>query len=281
MQKRFLDAGFSPDDVHLLGPDPRKQNLVVRYRADGAPAEKPVLFLCHIDVVQALRSDWHTDPFEFVEKDGYYYGRGTQDMKDSDAALVATFLRLHREGYKPQRDLILALTADEEGRQVQWRQLAGAAASRPGRRGLRHQSRRGRRGAGPWARRGGRCRSDREGLFRLPDHGGQSRRAQFAAPARQRHLRADRGAQQAGRLLVSIRTERGDAHLLQESRRAGNGPDRRGHARHPGHAARPGCRRAAERRAQLQLQLPHHLRGHAPRRPATPTTRCRRPRRPT
>jgi acetylornithine deacetylase/succinyl-diaminopimelate desuccinylase-like protein len=70
-----------------------------------------------MDVVQALRSDWSTDPFQFVEKDGYYYGRGTQDMKESDAALVATFLRLHREGYKPRRDLILALTADEEGGQ--------------------------------------------------------------------------------------------------------------------------------------------------------------------
>jgi acetylornithine deacetylase/succinyl-diaminopimelate desuccinylase-like protein len=115
MQKRFLDAGFAADDVHLLGPDARKQNLVVRMRAAGSPNEKPVLFLCHIDVVEALRSDWHTDPFEFVEKDGYFYGRGTQDMKDSDAALVETFLRLHREGYKPQRDLILALTADEEG----------------------------------------------------------------------------------------------------------------------------------------------------------------------
>ena len=115
MQKRFLDAGFPPEDVHLLGPDPRKQNLVVRLRAAGHPTEKPVLFLCHMDVVEALRSDWHTDPFEFVEKDGYYYGRGTQDMKDSDAALVATLLRLHHEGYKPKRDLILALTADEEG----------------------------------------------------------------------------------------------------------------------------------------------------------------------
>ena len=115
MQKRFLDAGFPAGDLHLLGPDPRKQNLVVRFRAAGTPAEKPVLFLCHLDVVQALRSDWHTDPFEFVEKDGYFYGRGTQDMKDSDAVLVATFLRLHREGYKPRRDLILALTADEEG----------------------------------------------------------------------------------------------------------------------------------------------------------------------
>jgi acetylornithine deacetylase/succinyl-diaminopimelate desuccinylase-like protein len=115
MQKRFVDAGFSADDVHLIGPDARKMNLVVRIRAAGTPTAKPVVFLAHIDVVQALRSDWNTDPFEFVEKDGYYYGRGTQDMKDSDAALVFTFLRLHREGYKPKRDLILALTADEEG----------------------------------------------------------------------------------------------------------------------------------------------------------------------
>jgi acetylornithine deacetylase/succinyl-diaminopimelate desuccinylase-like protein len=115
MQKRFLDAGFPAGDVHLLGPDPRKQNLVIRFRAAAPSAQKPVLFLCHMDVVQALRSDWTTDPFQFAEKDGYYYGRGTQDMKESDAALVATFLRLHREGYKPRRDLILALTADEEG----------------------------------------------------------------------------------------------------------------------------------------------------------------------
>ena len=67
MQKRFLDAGFPPEDVHLLGPDPRKQNLVVRLRAAGQPDKKPVLFLCHMDVVEALRSDWHTDPFQFVE----------------------------------------------------------------------------------------------------------------------------------------------------------------------------------------------------------------------
>src|SRR5271166_3809129 len=86
MQKRFLEAGFPPEDVHLLGPDARKQNLVVRLRAAGPTNEKPVLFLGHMDVVQALRSDWHTDPFQFVEQDGYYYGRGTQDMKNSDAA---------------------------------------------------------------------------------------------------------------------------------------------------------------------------------------------------
>src|SRR5580698_4823048 len=91
MQKRFLVAGFPPEDVHLLGPDARKMNLVVRYRAAGQPTGKPVVFLCHVDVVQALRADWNTDPFQFIEKDGYFYGRGTQDMKDSDAALVQTF----------------------------------------------------------------------------------------------------------------------------------------------------------------------------------------------
>ena len=113
MRKRFLDAGFAANEVHLLGPDPRKQNLVVRIKGTGNG--KPILFLCHMDVVEALPKDWHTVPFKFVEKDGFYYGRGTQDMKDSDAALVATFLHLHRDGYKPVRDLILALTADEEG----------------------------------------------------------------------------------------------------------------------------------------------------------------------
>lgn len=115
MQKRLLDAGFAREDIQLLGPDPHKQNLVVRFRAAGTPDKKPVLFLCHMDVVEALRSDWTTDPFELVEKDGFFYGRGVEDMKDGDAAMVATFLRLHREGYKPKRDLILALTADEEG----------------------------------------------------------------------------------------------------------------------------------------------------------------------
>lgn len=115
MQRRMLDAGFAPQDVQLLGPDARKQNLVVRIHAAGTPTEKPVLFLGHLDVVEALRSDWTTDPFALVEKDGYFYGRGTQDMKDGDAAIVSSFLRLHREGFRPKRDLIFALTADEEG----------------------------------------------------------------------------------------------------------------------------------------------------------------------
>ncbi len=113
MRARLLDGGFSEGDLFLGGPNDRKMNLVVRYRGTGAL--KPILMIGHLDVVEAPRDEWHTDPFDFVEKDGYYYGRGTQDMKDSDAIMVTNFIRLKQEGYKPDRDLILALTADEEG----------------------------------------------------------------------------------------------------------------------------------------------------------------------
>lgn len=113
MAKRFLDAGFPASDVQVVGPNDRKKNLVVRYRGTGK--KKAALIICHLDVVEALRKDWTTDPFQFVEKDGYFYGRGTQDMKSADAIMVTNFLRLHKEGFQPDRDLILALTADEEG----------------------------------------------------------------------------------------------------------------------------------------------------------------------
>lgn len=113
MAQRLLDAGFSPSDVQVLGPNPRKFNMVVRIHGTGA--HKPILLICHLDVVQALRRDWTMDPFTFIEKDGYFYGRGTEDVKDGDAIFVTTFIQLHRENYKPDRDIILALTADEEG----------------------------------------------------------------------------------------------------------------------------------------------------------------------
>jgi acetylornithine deacetylase/succinyl-diaminopimelate desuccinylase-like protein len=113
MATRLKAAGFPAADIQVLGPTDRKGNLVARLRGRGV--RKPVLILGHLDVVEARRSDWTTDPFRFVEKDGYFYGRGTQDMKVDDAILVTTFIRLHREGYRPDRDLILALTADEEG----------------------------------------------------------------------------------------------------------------------------------------------------------------------
>ncbi len=113
MAKRLRDAGFPEADIKLAGPKERKKNLVARFRGTGK--RKPILFIGHLDVVEALRSDWTTDPFEFVEKDGYFYGRGTEDMKEGDAILVTNFIRLKKEGFLPDRDLILALTADEEG----------------------------------------------------------------------------------------------------------------------------------------------------------------------
>lgn len=114
MRQRLLDAGFPAEDLVLAGPNDRKQNLVARYRGKAGSKLKPIVTICHLDVVEARKADWTTDPYQFVEKDGYFYGRGTQDMKDEDAAAVETFVRMKREGYVPDRDLVLALTADEE-----------------------------------------------------------------------------------------------------------------------------------------------------------------------
>ncbi|HLJ87230.1 MAG TPA: M20/M25/M40 family metallo-hydrolase [Candidatus Angelobacter sp.] len=118
---RMRAAGFPTEDVKVLGPVPTKGNLVVRLR--GKNGGKPLLFLAHLDVVQALREDWSMDPFKLNEAGGYFYGRGTLDIKGAAAGLAATFIRLKKEGWTPPRDLILALTADEEGGQyngVQW-----------------------------------------------------------------------------------------------------------------------------------------------------------------
>lgn len=113
MAQRFRDAGFPESDLQILGPNDRKKNLVVRLHGSGK--HKPVLLIGHLDVVEARREDWTTDPFQLVEKDGYFYGRGTVDIKDGDAILVTNFIRLKKENFAPDRDLILALTADEEG----------------------------------------------------------------------------------------------------------------------------------------------------------------------
>jgi acetylornithine deacetylase/succinyl-diaminopimelate desuccinylase-like protein len=113
MAKRLRAGGFAAADMQLLGPNDRKRNLVVRLRGTGK--HKPLLLIGHLDVVEARREDWSTDPFKFIEKDGYFYGRGAEDMKDGDAIMVTSLLRLRKEGFRPSRDLILALTADEEG----------------------------------------------------------------------------------------------------------------------------------------------------------------------
>jgi acetylornithine deacetylase/succinyl-diaminopimelate desuccinylase-like protein len=118
MARRFRAAGFPERDVFVGGPRADKGNLVVRYRGRGGPgAPKPILLLAHLDVVEALKEDWSPDldPFTFTERDGYYYGRGTSDDKAMAAIFVANLLRMKREGFAPARDIILALTADEEG----------------------------------------------------------------------------------------------------------------------------------------------------------------------
>ena len=113
LARRFRSAGFPAGDVKVLGPSAKKQNLVVRLRA-AAPARKPLLLLGHLDVVQALRGDWSLEPYALTEKDGYFYGRGTQDMKGQVAIWVSTLLRLKRERVALDRDIVVALTADEE-----------------------------------------------------------------------------------------------------------------------------------------------------------------------
>jgi len=115
MRERLLAAGFAANDLKLLGPNKLKMNLVVTYHGKAGSTLKPILAICHLDVVEAKKEDWTTDPFVFTEKDGFFYGRGTQDIKEGDAALVYTLIRMKREGFVPDRDLVVALTADEEG----------------------------------------------------------------------------------------------------------------------------------------------------------------------
>src|SRR5438477_7818402 len=114
MAQRLLAAGFPPSDVRvLIGPDATHGNLVARYHGTGTGG-RPIVVFAHLEVVPARRADWSVDPFTFLEKDGYFYGRGTTDNKAGAAMLVADFIRLKRAGFKPRRDLILMLNGDEE-----------------------------------------------------------------------------------------------------------------------------------------------------------------------
>jgi acetylornithine deacetylase/succinyl-diaminopimelate desuccinylase-like protein len=113
MAERLKAAGFPPADIQVLGPNPRKGNLVARLR--GSTNQKPILLVAHLDVVEAKREDWSLDPFKLTEQDGYYYGRGTSDDKAMASMFIANLIRYKKEGFVPTRDIIVALTADEEG----------------------------------------------------------------------------------------------------------------------------------------------------------------------
>ena len=112
MAQHLKDAGFAESDIQVLEPFPKKGNLVARLKGDGS--KRPLLLLAHLDVVEAMRSDWKTDPFVLKEDDGFFTARGAADDKAMAAAFVSIVAQLKREGYKPKRDLILALTSDEE-----------------------------------------------------------------------------------------------------------------------------------------------------------------------
>src|SRR5450432_2198852 len=123
MAARLRAAGFAEADVHVFQPAPRKGNLVARLHGTGA--RKPILLVAHLDVVPASREDWSVEPFKLTEQDGYYYARGSSDDKYMAAAFVANMIRYKQEGYKPDRDIILALETDEEildrdGLGIQW-----------------------------------------------------------------------------------------------------------------------------------------------------------------
>lgn len=112
MADRLKAAGFPDADVQVLSPAPRKGNLVARLRGSGD--RKPILLLAHLDVVEAKPEDWSVDPFKLLEKDGYLYGRGVLDDKFMAAVFVANLIRYKQEGFRPDRDLIVALETDEE-----------------------------------------------------------------------------------------------------------------------------------------------------------------------
>src|SRR5215471_21556269 len=121
MADRLKAAGFPESDVQVIGPSPRKENLVARFRGTGQ--RKPLLLVAHLDVVEAPRQDWSVDPFKLLEREGYFWGRGTTDDKAMAAVWIASLVRLRQEHYVPDRDLIVALTADEESGDyngVQW-----------------------------------------------------------------------------------------------------------------------------------------------------------------
>src|SRR3954454_4182163 len=112
MAARLRSGGLAADDVRVFTPAPRKGNVVARLRGTGA--KRPILLVAHIDVVEARREDWTSDPFKLVETDGYFYARGSGDDKFMAAAFVANLVRYKQEGYRPERDIIVALSTDEE-----------------------------------------------------------------------------------------------------------------------------------------------------------------------
>src|SRR6059058_2193751 len=138
---QFKAAGFPAADIHVIPyhtgsattGDDDTAALIVRWRAAGTPKAKPIMLMGHMDVVEAKAEDWAgTDPFKMVEKDGYYYGRGTIDMKDGIVAITEAMINLRKAGFRPNRDIVVLFTGDEETNGIgarngasQWLELLG------------------------------------------------------------------------------------------------------------------------------------------------------------
>lgn len=129
LERQFLDAGFYENEVrllpHTLPTGEEVASLVVRYRGNGLSGKKPILLIAHMDIVDAIPSDWERDPFTLIEEDGYFFGRGTLDNKLGIVSLTAAFQRLMRGDFTPTRDLIIAFTGDEESHMETIRSLVG------------------------------------------------------------------------------------------------------------------------------------------------------------
>ena len=261
MAARLRDGGVSAQDIRVISSGPRKGNLVARLRGTGA--RRPLLLLAHLDVVEARREDWDSDPFKLVEVDGHFRGRGVIDDKAMAAIFVANLIRYVKEGFRPDRDIILALTADEElsdspHNGVRWllahhRDLIDAEFAIN-------------EGGGGTLRNGGPFRfavqHGREGLPDLSARSDGSRRPQRGAAARQPDLSPRRGVAPARAVRFSAAAQCGDAGLFRAhggDRDAGDRRGDQGAARRP---HRPRGVGATDRPPRLQRADPHHLRRH-------------------
>ena len=280
--KRFRDAGFPAADIFQGGPRPDKGNLIVRYHGNGTSGRKPLMLLAHLDVVQALKTDWSPDidPFKFTERDGYYYGRGTSDDKAMGSIFIANLLRFKQEGYVPDRDIILVLTADEEGgpaNGVRWLianhrdKIDAAYALNEGGGGSLRDGK-------PFINSVGAAEKVSTNFTVTTN---ESRRTLVGPARRQRDLRALAGAGEHREVSIPGDAQRSHARVLlehRENRKAGDGRRDARDRRQPERCAKPARR-----------SRPIHAIARCCARPAsrrcspadTRATRCRRRRLPT
>ena len=274
LAQRFLAGGFPAADVHVL-PLGETASLVVRYRGSGRGG-RPIDLIAHMDVVTANRADWQRDPYRLIEENGYFFGRGTSDVKQEVALLTATFLALKARGYVPTRDLIIAFSGDEETAQATARDLvtthrdlvdAEFALNGDGGGGVLAEG----TGKPQLFYVQGAEKSSVSYLLTTHNPGGHSSmpRADNAIYELADALKA------VQRLSISGAMERLDARGFQGGRRRDARPPRRGHDAIRGRPARCGRRDGNREESRVRRTPAHHLRSHPTSAAAMPITRSR------